>query len=54
MFLFVQCMVKIFSFSERWNVLFNKAIAEYLSPHENILALIASLFFNSKLNFTTE
>ena len=56
MFLFVQCMVKIFSFSERWNVLFNKAIAKYLSPHENILtiALIASLFFNSKLNFTTE
>ena len=35
-------MVRIFSFGERWNVLFNSAIASlnrtfHLSPHENIL-----------------
>ena len=39
---FIRAMVRIFSFGERWNVLFNSAIASlnktfHLSPHENIL-----------------
>ena len=44
---FIRAMVRIFSFGERWNVLFNSAIALLnrtfcLSPHENIrtIALI--------------
>ena len=41
---FIRAMVRIFSFSERWNVLFNSAIASlnrtfHLSPHENILTI---------------
>ena len=41
---FVCAMVRIFSFGERWNVLFNSAIASlnrkfHLSPHENILTI---------------
>ena len=41
---FIRAMVRIFSFGERWNVLFNSAIASlnrtfYLSPHENILTI---------------
>ena len=39
---FIRAMARIFSFGERWNVLFNSAIASlnrtfHLSPHENIL-----------------
>ena len=26
---FIRAVVRIFSFGERWNVLFNEAIAEY-------------------------
>ena len=41
---FIHAMVRIFSFGERWNVLFNLAIALlnrtfHLSPHENILTI---------------
>ena len=41
---FIRAMVRIFSFGERWNVLFNSAIASlnrtfHLSPHENILSI---------------
>ena len=41
---FIRAMVRIFSFGERWNVLFNSAIASlnrtfHLSPHENILTI---------------
>ena len=41
---FTRAMVRIFSFGERWNVLFNSAIASlnrtfHLSPHENILTI---------------
>ena len=41
---FIRAMVRIFSFGERWNALFNSAIASlnrtfYLSPHENILTI---------------
>ena len=41
---FIRAMVRIFSWGERWNVLFNEAIAElngtfHLSPHENILTI---------------
>ena len=41
---FIRAMVRIFSFGERWNVLFNWAIASlnrtfHLSPHENILTI---------------
>ena len=41
---FIRAMVRIFSFGERWNVLFNLAIASlnrtfHLSPHENILII---------------
>ena len=41
---FIRAMVRTFSFSERWNVLFNSAIASlnrtcHLSPHENILTI---------------
>ena len=41
---FIRAMVTIFSFGERWNVLFNSAIASlnrtfHLSPHENILTI---------------
>ena len=40
----IRAMVRIFSFGERWNALFNSAIASlnrtfYLSPHENILTI---------------
>ena len=40
----IRAMVRIFSFGERWNVLFNSAIASlnrtfHLSPHENILTI---------------
>ena len=39
---FIRAKLRIFSFGERWNVLFNSAIASlnrtfHLSPHENIL-----------------
>ena len=44
---FIRAVVRIFSFGERWNVLFNSAIASlnrtfHLSPHENVhtIALI--------------
>ena len=41
---FIRAMVRIFSFGERWNVLFNSAIASlnrtfHLSPHENIFTI---------------
>ena len=41
---FIRAMVRIFSFGERWNFLFNSAIASlnrtfHLSPHENILTI---------------
>ena len=41
---FIRAMVRIFSSGERWNVLFNSAIASlnrtfHLSPHENILTI---------------
>ena len=41
---FIRAMVRIFSFGERWNVLFNSAIASlnrtfHLSPNENILTI---------------
>jgi hypothetical protein len=41
---FMSAMVRIFSFSERWNVPFNSAVASlngtfHLSPHENILTI---------------
>ena len=41
---FIRAMVRIFSFGERWDVLFNSAIASlnrtfHLSPHENILTI---------------
>ena len=41
---FIRAMVRIFSFGEKWNVLFNSAIASlnrtfHLSPHENILTI---------------
>ena len=41
---FIRVMVRIFSFGERWNVLFNSAIASlnrtfHPSPHENILTI---------------
>ena len=41
---FIRAMIRIFSFGERWNALFNSAIASlnrtfYLSPHENILTI---------------
>ena len=41
---FIRAMVRIFSFGERLNVLFNSAIASlnrtfHLSPHENILTI---------------
>ena len=41
---FIRAMARIFSFGERWNVLFNSAIASlnrtfHLSPHENILTI---------------
>ena len=41
---FIRAIVRIFSFGERWNVLFNSAIASlnrtfHLSPHENILTI---------------
>ena len=40
----MSAMVRIFSFSERWNVPFNSAVASlngtfHLSPHENILTI---------------
>ena len=42
--IFIRVMVRIFLFGERWNVLFNSAIASlnrtfHLSPHENILTI---------------
>jgi hypothetical protein len=42
--IFICAMVRIFSFSERWNVPFNSAVASlngtfHLSPHENILTI---------------
>ena len=41
---FILTMVRKFSFGERWNVLFNSAIASlnrtfHLSSHENILTI---------------
>ena len=41
---FIRAIVRIFLFGERWNVLFNSAIASlnrtfHLSPHENILTI---------------
>ena len=41
---FIRAIVRIFSFGERRNVLFNSAIASlnrefHLSPHENILTI---------------
>ena len=41
---FIRAKVRIFSFGERWNVLFNSAIASlnrtfHLSPYENILTI---------------
>ena len=41
---FIRAMVRIFSFGERWNVLFNSTIASlnrtfHLSSHENILTI---------------
>ena len=41
---FIHAKVRIFSFGERWNVLFNSAIASlnrtfHLSPYENILTI---------------
>ena len=41
---FIRAMIRIFSFGERWNVLFNSAIASlnrtfHLPPHENILTI---------------
>ena len=41
---FIRAMVRIFSFGESWNVLFNSAIASlnrtfHLSPYENILTI---------------
>ena len=43
--MFMSAIVRIFSFGERWNVLFNSAIASlngtfHLSPHENILTIV--------------
>ena len=55
---FIRAMVRIFSFGERWNVLFNSAIASlnrtfHLSPHENILTKIFgerwNVLFNSAI-----
>ena len=42
---FIRAMVRVFSFGERWNVLFNSAITSlnrtfHLSPHENILTIV--------------
>ena len=42
--MFMSAMARTFSFSKRWNVLFNEAIAElnrtfHLSPNENILTI---------------
>jgi hypothetical protein len=42
--MFIRAMVRIFSFSERWNVTFDSAVASlngtfHLSPHENILTI---------------
>ena len=55
---FIRAMVRIFSFGERWNVLFNSAIASlnrtfHLSPHENILtiALINIHYLYTILNY---
>ena len=41
---FIRAMARIFSFSEKWKVLFNSTIASlnktfHLSPHENILII---------------
>ena len=41
---FIRAMIRIFSFGERWNVLFNSAIASlnrtfHLPPRENILTI---------------
>ena len=41
---FIRAMVRILSFGERWNIVFNSAIASlsrtfHLSPHENILTI---------------
>ena len=41
---FIRAVVRIFSFSERWNVLFNSAVASlnrtfHLSSHENSLTI---------------
>ena len=46
---FIRAMAKIFSFGERWNVLFDSAIASlnrtfHLSPHENILTIALKTF----------
>ena len=58
--MFMSAMVRIFSFGERWNVLFNSAIASlnrtfHLSPHENILTIalinIHYLYINTCYSF---
>ena len=41
---FIRAIARIFSFREKWNVLFNSAISSlnktfHLSPHENILII---------------
>ena len=41
---FIRAMVRIFSYGERWKVLFNSVIASlnrtfHLSPHENMLTI---------------
>jgi hypothetical protein len=42
--MFIRAMVRMFSFGERWNVIFNSAVASlngtfHLSPHEYILTI---------------
>ena len=59
--MFMSAMVRIFSFGERWNVLFNEAIAElnrtfHLSPNENILTIariktFIICLYNTKINY---
>ena len=50
---FIRAMVRIFSFGERWNVLFNRTF--HLSPHENILTIalinIHYLYINTCYSF---
>ena len=44
MYVFIRAVVRVFSFGERWDVIFNSAIASlnrtfHLSPNENILTI---------------